>query len=77
MIYLVKTTVNSEQRHPQVDSIIGQEPGQFTILEIDNLLRLLHYTADGMKELGEIVKMDCSAVSALARRFAEEMKTNK
>ncbi len=38
---------------------------------------LRRYTANSLKEIGAIVKMDYSAVSALARRFEEEMKTNK
>ena len=38
---------------------------------------LRRYTANSLKEIGEIVKMDYSAVSALARRFEEEMKTDR
>jgi len=38
---------------------------------------LRRHTANSLKEIGEIMKMDYSAVSALARRFEKEMKTDK
>jgi chromosomal replication initiation ATPase DnaA len=38
---------------------------------------LRRYTANSLKEIGEIMKMDYSAVSALARRFEKDMKTDK
>jgi len=38
---------------------------------------LRRHTANSLREIGRIVKMDYSAVSALARRFEEEMKTDK
>lgn len=38
---------------------------------------LRRYTANRLKEIGEIMNMEYSAVSALARRFEEEMKTDK
>jgi len=38
---------------------------------------LRRHTANSLKEIGEIMKMDYSAVSALARRFESEMKTDK
>jgi len=47
---------------------------------LDSRLRILglrRQTGNSLKEIGEIVKMDYSAVSALARRFEKEMKTDK
>jgi putative transposase len=38
---------------------------------------LRRHTANSLKEIGEIMKMDYSAVSALARRFEKDMKTDK
>jgi putative transposase len=38
---------------------------------------LRRYTANSLKEIGALVKMDYSAVSALARRFEEELKKDK
>jgi chromosomal replication initiation ATPase DnaA len=38
---------------------------------------LRRHTASSLKEIGEIMSMDYSAVSGLARRFEREMKTHK
>jgi putative transposase len=38
---------------------------------------LRRHTASSLKEIGEIMDMDYSAVSGMARRFEQEMKTNK
>ena len=35
------------------------------------------FEVEKLREIGEIMKMDYSAVSGLARRFEKEMKTDK
>jgi len=38
---------------------------------------LRRHTANSLKEIGQIMKMDYSAVSALARRFEKDMRSNQ
>jgi putative transposase len=38
---------------------------------------LWHHTANSLKQIGEIMKMDYAAVSAMVRIFEKEMKTDK
>jgi DNA-binding MarR family transcriptional regulator len=38
---------------------------------------LWRHTADSLKQIGEIAKMDYSAVSAMARSFEKEIKSDK
>jgi hypothetical protein len=38
---------------------------------------LWQHTASSLKQIGEIMKMDYTAVSAMARIFKKEMRTDK